>query len=69
MKYGSSHPVEGTTRTRIISDGGKVLEKQAVYLPHECWHALKSLSYKQGRSGSQIIESLILMAAHFDSKE
>lgn len=62
MKYRSSKPIPGTTRTRIISDGGRVLEKQAVYLPPQCWAALKRLSYEQRRSGSQIIESLIVLA-------
>lgn len=69
MKYGTKQPVQGTTRTRVVSDDGKVLERQGVYLPAQCWSALKRLSYKQGRSGSQIIESLIILADHFDCKE
>ena len=69
MKYGSAKPVPGTSRVRILSTEGKVLEKMAIYLPPECWSALKDLSYKQGRSASQTLESLIMLAVHFDCKE
>jgi hypothetical protein len=66
MKYVYPEPVSGITRTRIISDGERRLDRQSVYpvyLPTKCWNILKELSREQGRSGSQIIESLILQVA------
>lgn len=63
MKYVAKEYVPGTTRRRVVTDGGSLLESQTVYLPASAWTALKALSWKQGRSGSRIIESLILLAA------
>jgi len=71
MKYVSPQPVSGTTRTRAISDGELRIRRQSVYpvyIPAECWDVLKKLSREQGRSGSQIIESLILPAARGTSR-
>lgn len=69
MKYVSPEYVEGTTRRRVVTDDGQLLEKQSVYLPASVWSTLKTLGWKQGRSGSQIIESLILIAAMSSEKE
>jgi hypothetical protein len=66
MKYVSPQPLSGATRTRAIFDGELPIGRQSVYpvyIPAECWDILKELSREQGRSKSQIIESLILPVA------
>ena len=66
MKHVFPEPVSGTTRPRIISGGERLLGRQSaypVYLPAECWDILKELSREQGRSKSQVIESLVQLAA------
>lgn len=55
--------VGGTRRQSVVTGTGLVLERQAIYLPRESWKALQRLCIAQGRSGSQIIESLIQIAA------
>lgn len=55
--------VGGTRRQSVVTGTGLVLERQSIYLPRESWKALQRLCIAQGRSGSQIIESLIQIAA------
>lgn len=62
MKHVEAEYIPGTTRRRVISDGGKALERQQIYLPAKCWAALKTMSWEQSRGGSQILEDLILLA-------
>lgn len=55
--------VGGTRRQSVVTGTGMVLERQTIYLPPGTWKALQRLCVAQGRSGSQIIESLIQIAA------
>ena len=55
--------IGGTRRQRVVTGAGLVLERQAIYLPPDSWKALQRLCFAQGRSGSQIIENLIEIAA------
>lgn len=50
-------------RQRVITGNGTVLERQPMYLPPKTWDALQTLAITAHRSGSQIIESLIEIAA------
>lgn len=55
--------VQHTRRQRITTESGIVLERSYVFLPAETWEALQRLCVASHRSGSQIIESLITIAA------
>jgi hypothetical protein len=50
-------------RQTVSTTNGTVLERQHIYLPAATWEALQQLSIASHRSGSQIIESLIEIAA------
>lgn len=54
--------VKGTSRVRVISDAGKILEWQRIYMEPKAWHALKRLAYKQNLSSSEVVEKLVLLA-------
>ena len=69
MRHVEAEFIPGTTRRRVISDGGKELERQQIYLPAKCWEALKTMSWEQGRGGSQILEDLILLASSKSTKK
>jgi hypothetical protein len=55
--------VEGTSRQRVITDSGVVLDRQPIYLKAEAWNALADLSREQGVSGSIVIARLIWQAS------
>lgn len=52
-----------TSRQKLTTRNGVELERQSIYAPAETWAALQHLCTAQGRSGSQIIQSLIALAA------
>lgn len=51
--------VAGTSRQRIRSAGGQVLDRQNVYLKPDTWDALSELSRENQVSGSVVIARLI----------
>ena len=51
-----------TSRQRLVTRSGAVLERAYVFLPAATWDALQRLCASQHRSGSQIIENLINLA-------
>jgi hypothetical protein len=51
-----------TSRQRLVTRSGAVLERAYVFLPAATWEALTRLCASQHRSGSQIIENLINLA-------
>lgn len=54
--------VPHTSRQRLVTRSGAVLERAYVFLPAASWEALQRLCASQHRSGSQIIENLINLA-------
>ena len=55
--------IPGTSRQKIKSARGTVLERQNLYLKAEAWEALAELSKEQGVSGSVEIAQLIWQAS------
>lgn len=66
-----SNPVSipNTRRQRLVTRSGDVLERAYVFLPPQAWEALASLCEVMGRSGSQVIESLIATASRGHLKD
>jgi len=66
-----SNPVSvpNSRRQRLVTRSGDVLERAYVFLPAESWEALASLCEVMGRSGSQVIESLIETASRGHLKD
>jgi hypothetical protein len=66
-----SNPVSipNTQRQRLVTRSGNVLERAYVFLPPQTWEALASLCEVMGRSGSQVIESLIETASRGKLKD
>lgn len=61
-----------TKRQTITTKGGVELERAYVFMATESWEQLQALCYAQGRSGSQVIQSLISLATignHKDKKD
>ena len=58
-----------TRRQRIIAQSGDVLERAYIFLPPQTWEALAGLCEVMGRSGSQVIESLISTASRGKLKD
>lgn len=52
-----------TSRQRLTSKDGVVLERQYLFMPAEHWEMLQRLCYAQERSGSLVIQNLISIAA------
>lgn len=52
-----------TNRQRITTKAGIALERSYVFMPTASWEALQRLCDQQGRSGSQVIASLIAIAS------
>ncbi len=59
---------ERQRREQVVSRTGVALECQRVYMPAESFDELRALCYMQGRSGSQVIESLISLAYRSSQK-
>jgi len=57
------HRIPGTSRQKVKSARGTVLERQNLYLKAEAWEALAELSKEQGVSGSVVIARLIWQAS------
>lgn len=55
--------VNGTSRQRVRSSGGTVLDRQNVYLKSEVWEELSALAKYHGVSGSVVIARLIREAS------
>lgn len=51
-----------TSRQRITTKAGIQLERSYVFMPTASWEALQRLCDQQGRSGSQVVQSLIAIA-------
>ena len=66
-----SNPVSipNTRRQRLVTRSGDVLERAYIFLPPQTWEALASLCEVMGRSGSQVIESLIATASRGNLKD
>ena len=54
--------IPNTQRQRYTSKAGIELERAYVHMPPEFWDMLRDLCHEQGRSGSQVIQSLISLA-------
>lgn len=61
--------VPGTTRKRITSSSGVIVERQFIYLEPHQWDNLAKLARLQGTSGSNVIARLIDLATTFRSAE
>ena len=61
--------IPNTRRQRLVTRSGDVLERAYVLLPPQTWEALASLCEVMGRSGSQVIESLIETASSGNLKD
>lgn len=61
--------IQHTKRQRITTQSGVELERAYVFMPSDCWEQLQSLCHARGRSGSQVIASLISLAAIGNQKD
>lgn len=61
--------IPGTTRKRIISNDGTVIERQFIYLEPHQWANLAKLARLQGTGGSNVIGRLIDLATTFRTVE
>jgi hypothetical protein len=52
-----------TNRQRVTTKAGIKLERSYVFMDTASWEALQRLCDQQGRSGSQVIQSLIAIAS------
>lgn len=55
--------IAGTTRQRVVTVSGAVLERSYIYLLPEIWKLLYALSAKEGISESRYLSQLIQSAA------
>ncbi|MYM65410.1 hypothetical protein GTP45_01005 [Pseudoduganella sp. FT55W] len=62
-KYTSFRTNDGPVRQRLIYGSNGLLERGMILLPPASWAALKRLGAASGRTGSQVIESLIALAS------
>jgi hypothetical protein len=58
-----------TKRQTITTKSGVELERAYVFMPTECWEQLQALCYAQGRSGSEVVQSLVKIAAIGNQKD
>lgn len=58
----SPQTIPNTSRQRITTRDGAVLERQYLFMPAESWAALQRLCYASHQSGSQVIQQLISIA-------
>ena len=58
----SPQTIPNTSRQRITTHDGSVLERQYIFMPAESWAALQRLCYASHQSGSQVIQQLISIA-------
>lgn len=52
-----------TSRQRLTSKDGVILERQYLFMPAGHWEMLQRLCHAQERSGSLVIQNLISIAA------
>jgi hypothetical protein len=52
-----------TQRQSLTSKDGTALQRQYLYAPEATWEALRKLCHAQGRSGSEVFQSLINLAS------
>lgn len=55
--------IPNTRRQTVTTKSGVELQRANIYMPESSWEALQRLCYAQGRSGSQVLQSLIALAA------
>ena len=53
------HRVEGTSRQRIRSAGGTVLDRMSIYMKSESWELVEEMAQKQSVSMSVVIARLV----------
>jgi len=58
----SPRTIANTSRQRITTRDGSVLERQYLFMPAESWAQLQRLCYASHQSGSQVIQKLISIA-------
>lgn len=61
----SSKPtmIQHTRRQTITTKSGVELERAYLFMPAECWAQLTALCHAQGRSSSEVVQSLVKIAA------
>lgn len=59
----SKQSIPFTQRQSLLSKDGTALERQYIYAPPATWEALRQLCHTQGRSGSEVFQSLINLAS------
>lgn len=52
-----------TQRQSLTSKDGTALSRQYMYAPEATWELLRQLCHAQGRSGSEVFQSLIKIAS------
>lgn len=57
--------VPGTSRQRVITDDGSILQRQFIYLEPHHWDALKAMANRKRTSGSHVVAELIESAVKF----
>ena len=55
--------IQHTQRQRITTKSGVELERAYLFMNSECWAQLTALCHAQGRSSSEVIQSLVKIAA------
>jgi len=58
-----------TKRQTITTKSGVELERAYLFMASDSWEQLQALCYAQGRSSSQIIQSLISLATIGNQKD
>jgi hypothetical protein len=58
-----------TQRQSLTSKDGTALERAYMYAPPATWEALRQLCHIQGRSGSEVFQSLINLATAGTQKD
>lgn len=53
------HRVEGTSRQRIRSAGGTVLDRMSIYMKSESWELVEEMAQEQSVSMSVVIARLV----------
>lgn len=69
MKQHRPITIQGTSRQRVTTRSGSVLERAYIVMPPASWVALQRLCVAQHRSGSQVIENLIASSSGTHTKD
>jgi hypothetical protein len=68
-RYTKPVAIPFTQRQSLTSRDGIALERQYIYMPPAAWEALRQLCHAQGRSGSEVFQSLIKLASTGTQKD